>query len=212
MMAALDLEDKLEGYSIKSANTPEKYEEKLADIPVLGENDYPSKEVLLDTDPDFVIGSERTFVDNGVGTVEELDQLGITAYVTESEKPETIENMVYKVIEVTARNYGIKESGDEVIEEMEDDIDELVSQDDETADPLKVFYMSGGASKSVKTTGSISLDNYLIELAGGKNIFKDEEEYLFEVSWEEVIDRDPDVILMSYCCEIGRASCRKTVE
>src|SRR5690625_7092941 len=31
MMAALDLEDKLEGYSIKSANTPEKYEEKLAE-------------------------------------------------------------------------------------------------------------------------------------------------------------------------------------
>lgn len=63
LMAALDLEDKLEGYSIKSANTPEKYKEKLADIPVLGENDYPSKEVLLDTDPDFVIGSERTLVD-----------------------------------------------------------------------------------------------------------------------------------------------------
>jgi len=211
-MAALDLEDKLEGYSIKSANTPEKYEEKLADIPVLGENDYPSKEVLLDTDPDFVIGSERTFVDNGVGTVEELDQLGITAYVTESEKPETLENMVYKQIEETARIFGIKERGDELIQEMEDDIDELVSQVDETADPLKVFYMSGGDSKSVQTTGGISLDNYLIELAGGKNIFKDEEEYLFEVSWEEVIDRDPDVILMSYCCGTEPEDLEKVVE
>src|SRR5690625_7590853 len=55
MMAALDLEDKLEGYSIKSANTLEKYEEKLADMLDLGENDYPSKEVSIDTYLDFVI-------------------------------------------------------------------------------------------------------------------------------------------------------------
>src|SRR5690625_7636748 len=72
--------------------------------------------------------------------------------------------------------------------------------------------MSGVGCKSIQNTGGIYIDNYLIEHAGGKNIFKDEEEYLFEVRWEEVIDRDPDVILMSYCCGTEPEDLEKVVE
>lgn len=200
LMAALDLEDRLVGYSIVSDNTPEEYEEKLKDVPVLAEDDYPSQEVLLENDPDFVIGSERTFIENGVGTVEDLDDLGISAYVTESEKPETIENMVYKEIKEISRIFGVENRGEELIQSMQEEIDDITDQIGEVDEPVKVFYMSSAEAGSVQTTGGISLDNYLIELAGGENIFKDEDKYLFEVSWEEVIERDPDVILTSYCC------------
>lgn len=200
LMAALGLEDKLVGYSMVSDNTPEEYAEKLKDVPVLAEDDYPSQEVLLENDPDFLIGSERTFIDNGVGTVEELDDMGISAYVTESEKPETIDNMVFKEIEEISRIFGVEDRGEELIQSMKEEIDDIEEEVGDVDDPVKVFYMSSPEAGSVQTTGGISLDNHLIELAGGENIFKDEDEYLFEVNWEEVIDRDPDVIVTSYCC------------
>src|SRR5699024_2866761 len=84
--------------------------DQIDDMEILSEDDYPSKEVMLEKDPDFVIGSERTFNDNGVGSIDELDELGIDAYATESEKPETIDNMVYKQIEEIAEIFRSKKT------------------------------------------------------------------------------------------------------
>src|SRR5699024_462606 len=68
---------KLVGYSMIIKNTPAEYKEKLQDVPILSENSYPSKEVLLEADPEIIIGSERSFNENGVGTIEELNDLGL---------------------------------------------------------------------------------------------------------------------------------------
>lgn len=200
LFAALDLEDKLVGYSIVSENTPEDLAEKLEEIPVLSENGYPSKEIILEKDPDFVIGSERTFTDNGAGTVEEFEQLNIAAYVTESQKPETIENVVFKQIDEIASIFGVKENGDALIESMQTEIDEITEKVATVDEPIKVLLMSGGESGSAQVSGGASLDNHLIELAGGENIFADVDEYLLEASWEEIVDKNPDVIVTSYCC------------
>ncbi|MBY7142307.1 ABC transporter substrate-binding protein [Virgibacillus sp. NKC19-3] len=211
LMVALGLEHKLVGYSIVAENTPPEYEEKLEDVPVLAENSYPSKEVLLGVDPDFVIGSERTFTDNGAGTVEEFDDLNIAAYVTESEKPETIENMVYKEIKEIAQIFGVEERGEKLIRSMQEEMDEITSQIGDVDEPVKVLLMSGGDAGSAQVSGGYALDNYLIELAGGENIFADEDKYLFEVNWEEIIDRDPDVIVTSYCCGTGPEDLEKMI-
>src|SRR5699024_11408212 len=93
-------------------NTPTEYKEKLQNLQILTENSYPTKEVLLEADPEIIIGSERSFNENGVGTIEELNDLGIDAYVTESEKPETVENMVYKEIEEISQIFGVEDRGD----------------------------------------------------------------------------------------------------
>lgn len=203
LFVALGLEDKLVGYSIVIEDTPAEYADKLADVPVLAEDTYPSQEVLLETDPDFVIGSERTFTANGAGTVEDFEKLDIAAYVTESEKPETIENIVYKQIKEVSEIFGVKERGEELIESIQKDVDEIVEKVADVEEPVKVLMMSGGESGSAQVSGGASLDNHLIELAGGENVFADEDEYLIEASWEEIIERNPDVIVTSFCCGTG---------
>lgn len=211
VFVALGLEDKLAGYSMTIEDTPEEYAKKLKDIPILSENGYPSKEVLLESDPDFVIGSERTFSSNGAGTVEEFERLHIDAYVTESDKPETIENMVYKEIEDIAQIFGVVERGEKLIQSMQADIDEIVEIVGDIDEPVKVMLMSGGESGAAQVSGGASLDSHLIELAGGVNIFGDEDEYLLEASWEEVIERNPDVIVTSYCCGTGPEDLEKVL-
>src|SRR5699024_4057595 len=57
-----------------------------------------------------------------------------------------------------------------------------------------------------------SLDSHLVELAGGENVFADEDEYLFEASWEEIVERDPDVIVTSFCCGTGPEDLEKVLE
>lgn len=212
LLAELDLQDKLVGYSMIIKNTPAEYKEKLQDVPILSEDSYPSKEVLLEADPEIIIGSERSFNENGVGTIEELNDLGIDAYVTESEKPETVENMVYKEIEEISQIFGVEDRGDALIENMQDEIDEVTAKIEAVDEPVKVLLMSGGESGSAQVAGGNSLDSHLIELAGGENIFADEEEYLLEVSWEEIVERDPDVIVTSYCCGTGPEDLERVIE
>lgn len=211
LFAALDLEDKLVGYSMVIDETPEELAKKLADVPVLAENGYPSKEVLLEKDPDFVIGSERTFTDNGAGTVQEFDKLNIHAYVTESDKPETVENMVYKQIEEIATIFDVEDRGEALIKSLQADIDDITEKVAEVDEPVKVLIMSGGESGSAQVSGGASLDSHLIELAGGENIFADQDEYLLEASWEEIIDRNPDVIVTSFCCGTGPEDLEKVL-
>src|SRR5699024_2682442 len=69
LLAGVNMQDKLVGYSMIINNTPAEYKEKLQDVPILSENSYPSKEVLLEADPEIIIGSERSFNENGVGTI-----------------------------------------------------------------------------------------------------------------------------------------------
>src|SRR5699024_12352107 len=99
-------------YCMIIQNTTDEYNEKVQYVPILSEDSYTSKEVLLEADPEIIIGSERSFNENGVGTIEELNDLGIDAYVTESEKPETVENMVYKEIEEISQIFGVEDRGD----------------------------------------------------------------------------------------------------
>lgn len=202
LMLTLGLKDELVGYSLVSEETPPKLKKQLKDIPILAKGS-PSKEVLLNTNPDFVIGTQVDFGKDGAGTLDGLKNMGITPYVTKLENPETVDNQVYKEINDLARIFGVKHRGEELVQSMKDKVKTIKHQVGTVKKPLKVFYMSGGKGGAAQTTGGDSLETNLIESAGGENIFSDLKGSRIEVSWEKVIERNPDVIVMSYCCGTG---------
>ncbi|MFX8262546.1 ABC transporter substrate-binding protein, partial [Acinetobacter baumannii] len=59
---------------------------------------------------------------------------------------------------------------------------------------LKVFVYDSGEDKAF--TAANTYLTSLIDLVGGKNIFDDIDKGWAEVSWEEVVNRDPDVIVI----------------
>jgi iron complex transport system substrate-binding protein len=211
VMLALELEDYLVGYSLVSEGTPPELEEKLNEIPILAERS-PAKEIFLGVEPDFVIGSTVSFVESSIGTIGELEELSITPYVAgDGEKPETMDNMVYKEIKNFSRIFGVENLGDALIESMQSEINEITEQIGDVEEPLKVFYFLGEESGSARTTGGDTIRSHLIRLAGGENIFSDLTGSVIDVSWEEVIERNPDVIVLAHRGERTPESMREFI-
>lgn len=195
----LGLTDKLVGYSLVTMETPERYKNALKDVPVMADQ-IPSKEDVFKIDPDFIISTEQDFIGNRLGTREELERMNIHSYVTKSPSPATIENQVYKQIKELARIFDVEEKGAFVIDSLQLEIDKITEQIPDNKEILDVVYLSGGEGSSPQATGGDSLDSYLMKLAGGKNIFEALNGYRVQVSWEDIVARNPDIIVIGYCC------------
>lgn len=196
MLVALGLEDRVVGNALISEGTPPELKEKLDNIPVLAER-TPSQEVLLGADPDFVIGSAVSFTEGSVGTADKLESLGIKTYVPGEVYPTTME-IVYNDIMNIARIFGVTSKGDELVASMQQHIRDIQERIKDVERPLRVFYTTGDQDGAARTTGGDSIRSHLITLAGGENIFSDLTGGVVEVSWEEVVDRNPDVIVLAH--------------
>ncbi len=62
-------------------------------------------------------------------------------------------------------------------------------------EPVRVFVYDSGTEKPF-TSGRFGIPTAMIEAAGGINIMEDVEKSWTEVSWEPVIDRNPEVIVI----------------
>ncbi|HLQ85052.1 MAG TPA: ABC transporter substrate-binding protein [Salinisphaeraceae bacterium] len=208
LLLALGLGDRLVGYALVTAETPPTYARQLRDVPILAQL-TPSKEAILAVEPDFIIGSQRSFLDNAAGTRARLAALGIQTYVTKARQPATLDNQVYWQIRDLARIFGVEQRGEQLIRSMRARISAISARVRDIEEPVKVFYMVGGQGGTVQTAAGDSLDSRLIELAGGRNIFAELDGYLAQVSWEAIIARNPDVIVLSYCCGGSPQALRK---
>ncbi|MBP5198394.1 MAG: ABC transporter substrate-binding protein [Lachnospiraceae bacterium] len=83
LMIRLGLADRIAGVAAVFGPAPADVSEEFAKIPVVAEG-YASKEALLGVNPDFVAGRGDLFVDGdyGIGTVDDLNDMGIASYIT----------------------------------------------------------------------------------------------------------------------------------
>ncbi|MEK8127977.1 ABC transporter substrate-binding protein [Paenibacillus filicis] len=194
IMLALGLEKSMVGTAYMDDEILPELKEKYAAIPVLAAK-YPSLEVLLGADPDFVYGRKSAFAEKGVGTVEALKEKGITAYVAQGTYvPFGSLDDVYADISNIGTIFNVKAKSDAMIDSMKAKVKEIQAKIGQPEKPLRVFAYDSGDDKAY--TAGKSLTTNLVQLAGGKNIFGDVEKGWATVSWEEVVARDPEVILI----------------
>ncbi|KZE75783.1 Fe3+-hydroxamate ABC transporter substrate-binding protein [Paenibacillus elgii] len=194
IMLSLGLEKSMVGTAYMDDEILPALKEKYAAIPVLADK-YPSLEVLLGAEPDFVYGRKSAFAEKGVGTVEALKEKGIEAYVAKGTYVPfgTLED-VYEDISNIGRIFNVQAKADALVESMKAKVKEIQAKVGKHEKPLRVFAFDSGQDTAY--TAGKSLSTQLIELAGGKNIFDDVEKGWAKVSWEEVVKRDPEVILI----------------
>lgn len=191
LFIALGLTDYVIGNSLKNHSRgplPE-YEEEYAKIPELTYGSA-TREAVTTSGADFIYGIDWEFGGEGLD-VEELAGLGMTTYMNSAT---SLEEM-YQEIHDIGKIFEIEDVAEAYIADQEARI-AAVEETVSVEEPVKVLvYDSGG--DGVFTAGGTNFETLLIEYAGGKNVFDDiTDQQWTTVSYEEVLARDPDVIVI----------------
>lgn len=193
MMAALGLADRLVGYAFTADLPDTDYSRRLADVPVLAEN-RPSREVVLDANPDLLIGSVDQFRD-------EWADAGIKTYEDGVYSSQPVQD-VYRKINDLADIFDVERRGDELLNSMQSKVAHVRNQVRHVDHRVSVMILGrpGSAGGSAATFGKDTMQARMLALAGGDNVFPDVTGYYPQISWESVIAADPDVLVVTYCC------------
>jgi iron complex transport system substrate-binding protein len=146
-----------------------------------------SVEKIVALNPDLVIG---TADGNRQETVAKLESLGIPVYVT---NPKTLAEILAVVLKV-----GLITGREAVARKLTADLQNRVKHLTALVaaqKTLRVFFQVGG--EPLITVGRDTLHNQLINLAGGVNIAGREKTLYPRYSVEEVVAKQPEVILFS---------------
>ncbi|MDO5628980.1 MAG: ABC transporter substrate-binding protein [Mobilicoccus sp.] len=196
---ALDLTPSLAGTAYLDDAVPERWQAAYEQVPVLAD-EYPSKEAFLAAEPDFAYASYRSaFTDDAVGDRAELAQEGISTYLSPFGCPEhrgepaTFERVFDEVRDV-AGLFGQPDRGEAYVAEQEDLLAGL--RDRAAGDGLDVFWFDSGDSAPLAGAGTGG-PQLILDTVGATNVFADVEGGWAEVSWERVVEADPDVIVIA---------------
>ena len=205
MMLVLGLADRMVGYTGISGwkTLDEEMRAGVKELPELSQK-YPSKEVLVGADADFFFaGWNYGMKVGGEVTPETLEPFGIKVYeLTEScihimnKSKANMEDMYNDLLNL-GRIFSVEDKANELINNYRMEIQEL-TKNINTDDPLRVFVYDSGEDTPF-TAGFYAMPTALIEASGGKNIMNDFKKSWGTVTWEEVIDRNPEVkVIVNY--------------
>ncbi|MFJ5564988.1 ABC transporter substrate-binding protein [Lysinibacillus xylanilyticus] len=195
IMLALGLEDSMVGTAYLDDAIYPPLQAAYEKVPVLAQQ-YPTKEQVIDAGADFLYaGWKSGFSEKGVGTPEELEALGIHTYLHTSS---SINNPkledIFGDIRNIAKIFHVEERGEKLIEQMTKDVEDIRTKLPQEEGNLRVLVFDSG-EKEVFTAGQ-NFMNELVTVAGGKNIFGDVESGWTTVSKEDVVERNPEVIVI----------------
>lgn len=198
-LMALGLGDKIIGTCYNNAQVSEQYREEYESKPKISDdNGYPSLEVVLDLDPDFIYGRSSAFSDkdSAIATHDTLSSYDIMSLSSiEGYKLGCDVEDVYQDFYNLGKIFQVEDKADEVVEGMKTkiaDVEEKVKD----ADPIKVFNFDCDMDGGAYTPGN-NFTSKLIRHAGGVNVFEDLEDTWNTVSWEAVVEADPDIIVIN---------------
>lgn len=194
LMIALGLEKSMVGTAFPDSAVLPEHREAYDKIPEIAKKE-PSFEKVLEQEPDLVYGgyasafaekegrSRKAFADAGIDTHLNREYCG---------KGTATMKDVYAELRTIGEIFGVEDRAKKLEAELKKGVGDV-------ADKVKgekqvpVFVYDSG-DKAAFTAGGKGLGNEIIRLAGGKNVFADVDEVFGDVSWEQVIEREPEVI------------------
>ena len=203
MMLVLGLADQMVGYTgISGWKTLDaEMRSGVKELPELSAK-YPTKEVLVGADADFFFaGWNYGMKVGGDVTPETLELFGIKVYeLTEScshimDKDKASLKDMYADILNLGKIFGVKSRAEALVESYKSELESFKAKLMNIDEGLRVFVYDSGEDAPF-TAGRYAMPTALIEAAGGQNIMDDFNKSWGTVTWEEVVDRDPQVVVI----------------
>lgn len=216
MAHALGLTDRLVGTAFLDAKVLPEYADQQAKVDYVPS--LPSREGLLQTRPDFVLSGFNGFfaeqsADKSVGTRASLREVGVQSWILsplcpsedgltdQSIDPGTVKvENIYQDLRDLGALFGVEDRAEKVITDLRERI-AAVEKQVAGADRPSVAIVSPNDDGSYSIASGIDFGSHIIERAGGRNAFGDlSKKRNIDVGAEELVKRDPDVILTDACC------------
>ncbi|NED95538.1 ABC transporter substrate-binding protein [Phytoactinopolyspora alkaliphila] len=171
-------------------------------LDVLVEKDYPSAEALLNTEPDFLYSAyPSAFRDTGIGSRETFHELGIPTFLShgrcenrDESQPLTIEE-IWSEIEQMGEVFGVQDRAAEFVEGQREQLAQTLASL-ENLPPMSVFWWDMKTDTPF-VGGCCGAPGMIIDAVGFENAFADLPGHWADASWEQVVERDPDLIVIA---------------
>lgn len=155
-----------------------------------------SRETVLAKEPDLVLGEvdnldRDTLAASGIPLIEEPT-------LCDNHTGEPGFSDVSDQLRLYGKVFGVPERAEEAVERVENRLTQITAKVDKGEDrTVAVLYPSVGDGPTY-AYGTGSMTHAVVEAAGFSNVFSDNSSRVFEVSREELIGRNPDVLVLLY--------------
>ncbi|GHC44479.1 lipoprotein [Streptomyces flavofungini] len=197
ILLELGLKDRIAGTAYLDDKVLPEYKKAYDSRPVLAK-EYPSYEKLLAANPDFVYGGYASAFAAGDGRSREaLAKSGIKSRLNIegcAKKSVTMDD-VYREVREAGATFGVRDRAQKWVRDARAHLAATAEKSAKGGKAPAVFVYDSG-DKTAFTAGGRGIGNDIIERAGGRNIMADLDKPFGDASWETVVDRRPDVIVI----------------
>ena len=204
MMLALGLSDRMAGYTGISGwhDLDEEFRTGIEQVTELSPRYPTTKEVLIGADADFFFaGWNYGLKVGGELTPETLAPFGIKVYeLTEScihigAKPKVSIDDMYNDLLNLGRIFGVEDRARQLVDGYRAELDEFKAGLQAGDEPVRAFVYDSGQDAPF-TAGRYAMPTALIEAAGGRNVMDDIDKSWGNVTWEAVVEKNPEVVVI----------------
>lgn len=191
ILLSIGAEDQMIGTAFLDDEILPELKEKYEKIPILS-NKAPTKELFYSLNPNFLIGWKSIATKKYLGTLEELNENGIEVNFTKSQDSKNIDD-IYSDIMYLGEKFSVEINAKNLVERLKVEIKKIENKNINRA--VKVFAYDSQENIPY-TIGGSGIANQMIEIAGGKNIFADSNFSFGAGNWENILEKNPDIIII----------------
>lgn len=200
VMLALGLEDSMVGTAYMDDEIPEQWRDAYEQIPVLAER-FPAAEVVLAADPDFLFaGFGSAFSVDNLGPESDWHEMGVGTYLVDAscsdwhpdDEPKTTDPIFNDLREI-GRVFDVSDRAEALIDDIEQRLEAATAGQPGNSRSVFVYDSNLESPYSVGCCGGPAL---LMNLMGLESISDVEEGNWVTLSWEFVVENDPELIVL----------------